>query len=265
MVVCAPTASGKTVLLEIAICRLFKAVSSRSTSRALYLAPLKALCAEKTAEWSMKFASAGLTCIEATGEDEADSSEMAVESLSKARIICATPEKWVALSRKPGSNTELLRSIDLVLIDECHMVGTSRGAFLELALLLVRWHNLQARLIAVSATIGNLGDISRWLSSYDTDSAQATPVPAKTVVFGDEYRSVPLSRVVIGYDCRQGYYKFQRYLDYRLPSIINTHCSGQSVIVFCSTRGSAQDLCHFFIHNLGQISAPPTPIQLTSL
>ncbi|KAJ1755334.1 ATP-dependent DNA helicase MER3, partial [Coemansia sp. RSA 1824] len=125
----------------------------------------------------------------ATGEDEFDSPEPPLN----AQIICATPEKWIGLSRRLH-NSKFLRSIELVLVDECHMVGTSRGAVLELALLSVRQHNLDARLIAVSATVGNMGDISTWLSSYNTSSAELDPTPAKTFVFGDEYRPVPLSK-----------------------------------------------------------------------
>ncbi|KAJ2035979.1 ATP-dependent DNA helicase MER3, partial [Coemansia sp. S16] len=49
LVISAPTTSGKTALMEIAMCRLFRDVASRGGKKALYLAPLKSLCAEKAA------------------------------------------------------------------------------------------------------------------------------------------------------------------------------------------------------------------------
>ncbi|KAJ2614925.1 ATP-dependent DNA helicase MER3 [Coemansia sp. RSA 1365] len=267
MVVSAPTASGKTVLMEIALCRLFQSHTSGKCYKALYLAPLKALCAEKAAEWSARFGLAGLHCAEATSDNDlaADVNvSKLIHTLQEAQIVCATPEKWISLIKGSDSNTSILNTIELVLIDECHMVGTSRGAFLELSVSAIRMQNRHARIIAVSATIGNVGDISQWLCTYNNRGSEPRTTPAKTLIFGDEYRPVPLSKTVLGFECKSAYYKFQRSFDYKLPGIINSHCSGQQVLVFCSTRGSAQDLCRFLTHNIGQLVHRPTPIHLTA-
>ncbi|PIA14860.1 P-loop containing nucleoside triphosphate hydrolase protein [Coemansia reversa NRRL 1564] len=267
LVVSAPTASGKTVLMEIALCRLFQSHASRKCYKALYLAPLKALCAEKAADWGARFRLAGLHCAEATSDNDlgadVDVSRL-THMLQEAQIVCATPEKWMSLIRGSDSNLSILNTIELVLIDECHMVGTSRGAFLELSVSAIRMQNRQARIIAVSATIGNIGDISQWLCIYNNRGPEPHTTPAKTLIFGDEYRPVPLSKIVLGFECKAAYYKFQRSFDYKLPGIINSHCSGQQVLVFCSTRGSAQDLCRFLTHNIGQLVHRPAPIHLTA-
>ncbi|KAJ2796332.1 ATP-dependent DNA helicase MER3, partial [Coemansia guatemalensis] len=229
LVVSAPTASGKSVLMEIAICKLFQNRPARVRYKALYLAPLKALCAEKTAEWSARFKLAGLNCTEATSDKDsvADMNDSLYLLLQKAQIICATPEKWMSLVRGSSSCSDILDAIELVLIDECHMVGTSRGAFLELSISAIRMRNRQARIIAASATIGNISDISQWLSKYNDHRPESHTTPAKIRVFGDEYRPVPLSKIVLGFECKSVYYKFQRCFDYKLPGIINAHCPGE--------------------------------------
>ncbi|KAJ2773855.1 ATP-dependent DNA helicase MER3 [Coemansia nantahalensis] len=241
MVISAPTASGKTVLMEIAICKLFGAEGAENAAIALYLAPLKALCAEKAAEWSARFRQRGLVCVEATAGSESGAERdaagpSAIQQLGKAHIVCATPEKWISLARHQDLAPGILDRVSLVLIDECHMVGTSRGPQLELAVAGVRMHNARVRIIAASATVRNIGDISRWLGG--TGLGQA---PAKTLVFGDEYRPVPLTKTVLGFECHAAYYRFQRNLDFKLPGIINAHCPGSLVLVFCSTRGAAQE------------------------
>jgi ATP-dependent DNA helicase HFM1/MER3 len=53
MVVSAPTSSGKTVIFELAIITQIKL----SQLKCLYLAPIKSLCHEKSANWHHKFGS----------------------------------------------------------------------------------------------------------------------------------------------------------------------------------------------------------------
>ncbi|KAJ1717853.1 ATP-dependent DNA helicase MER3, partial [Coemansia biformis] len=121
-----------------------------------------------------------------------------------------------------------------------------------------------ARVIAASATVSNIGDISCWLGEHGEGGIAVGSVPAKTLVFGDEYRPVPLSKTVLGFECNAAYYKFQRNLDFKLPGIINTHCPGSPTLVFCATRGAAQDTCRFLARNIGQLSHRPMPLHLTT-
>ncbi|KAJ2669394.1 ATP-dependent DNA helicase MER3 [Coemansia spiralis] len=273
LVISAPTASGKTVLLELAMFRLFKKMSSDSQRpKVLYLAPLKALCTEKAREWSLRFAATNIKCIELVGNGDSGSIENQdaqpanVTSIFEAQILCATPEKWISVVESLFLHSHFLRPIDLILIDECHMIGTKRGAFLELAVSSVRQRNKHVRVIATSAIISNISDISEWLYYFSVQPGdnRNLAVPAKTLIFGQEYRPVSLSKSVLGYDCYMPYYKFQRNLDFKLPGIINTYGSGRSTLIFCSTRGSAQDTCRFLAKNINQLNLPPTPIHLTT-
>ena len=62
VVVSAPTASGKTALAELAICRTL-----RADGTALFLAPLRALTNEKESEWE-RFEELGYSVYVVTGE-----------------------------------------------------------------------------------------------------------------------------------------------------------------------------------------------------
>ncbi|MCO5581061.1 hypothetical protein L7F22_034937 [Adiantum nelumboides] len=63
IVVSAPTSSGKTVIFEIAIARLLYTTQQQ---KALYLAPTKALCSERTKDWAAKFQHLNAPVVELT-------------------------------------------------------------------------------------------------------------------------------------------------------------------------------------------------------
>ena len=78
------------------------------------------------------------------------------------------------------------------MVDEVHnLKDTTRGATLEALITRVKMQNSTTRIVAVSATIGNVRDIATWLS--DTQGS------AMTHEFDDTYRAVPLKKVVQGF------------------------------------------------------------------
>ena len=56
----APTGSGKTVLMELAIIRVL--LNYGSNSKIIYMAPTKSLCSERVKDWEAKFGSFGIKC-----------------------------------------------------------------------------------------------------------------------------------------------------------------------------------------------------------
>ena len=131
IVISAPTSSGKTVLLELAIIRLLISLNYNSAQpnksfKIIYsewklnlkfdtqhdkliffsafvslVAPLKALCTEKFNEWTAKFdQSHNVTCIELTGDTD-HNTENNASLIENANIICTTPVNhlytWFAL------------------------------------------------------------------------------------------------------------------------------------------------------------------------
>lgn len=127
LVISAPTGSGKTVIHELAICRVLQQRGSRSV-RCVYIAPNKSLCQQKAKEWTTKFSKVQQKVIELTGDSDPKESLL---NVAKASIIVTTPEKWDSMTRSWRDHIYLMSNIDLLLVDEIHHLGEDRGATLE--------------------------------------------------------------------------------------------------------------------------------------
>lgn len=90
--------------------------------KAVYMAPIKALCSQRFEDWNKKFGPLGLSCKELTGDTEIDD----FFEIQDANIIITTPEKWDSMTRKWRDNC-LLQLVRLFLIDEMHHVGRPKS------------------------------------------------------------------------------------------------------------------------------------------
>ncbi|XP_017488829.1 PREDICTED: probable ATP-dependent DNA helicase HFM1, partial [Rhagoletis zephyria] len=252
--VCAPTGSGKTVLLEMAIVRELMKIDcglSAQTSfkdlHILYLAPLKAIVEEKCNDWHKKFSSFGLKCFALTGDTEFDDySSVQVFSYTNINIILTTPEKFDHVIRTDPRSRELLRVLKLILIDEVHILSDrQRGDVLEATITRIKAlrskHNSSSQLvlpplrfIAISATVPNVSDVAAWLDSSN----------GMGVTISQNLRPVKLEKIVLGYDpipsARASEYRFEIQLSYKVEAIIRAHSDSKPVIVFSSTRKSVE-------------------------
>src|SRR5208282_3879218 len=168
------TGTGKTLLAEIAIWNL---LSKNSRSKALYIAPLRAITMEKERDWQ-KFAAANMPVYKITGDEETVDEEKA----RNARIILTTGEKWDSLTRKPG-RFPFVKNIDLVIIDEIHIIDEeTRGPTTEVLLARLQRTLPKARIIGLSATMRNIEELSRWLHGEYYKNTAYRPVPV-TIAF----------------------------------------------------------------------------------
>ncbi|KAF1911341.1 nucleotide-sugar transporter-domain-containing protein [Ampelomyces quisqualis] len=228
-VLASPTGSGKTVILELAICR---AVATNATGqyKIVYQAPTKALCSERQRDWQAKFAPVGLTCAELTGDSDAAD----VRNVQSANIIVTTPEKWDSITRKWKDHEKLMRLIKVFLIDEVHILKEDRGAVLEAVVSRMKSIGTDVRFVALSATVPNFVDVATWLGR--NSSEPHTPAPHEK--FGEEFRPVKLRKHVIGYVANSNDFGFEKVLDGKLPSIIAQYSEGKPIMIFCATRNS---------------------------
>nr|XP_004570604.2 probable ATP-dependent DNA helicase HFM1 isoform X1 [Maylandia zebra] len=241
-VACAPTGSGKTVLFELAIIRLLMETPEPWRDvKAVYMAPIKALCSQCFESWKKKFSPLGLTCKELTGDTEIDD----FFEIQDSHIILTTPEKWDSMTRKWKDNC-LLQLVRLFLIDEVHVVkDATRGATLEVVVSRMKAvhtfrtsqypeASLSMRVVAVSATIPNVSDIADWLSNENG--------PAIYLDMDESHRPVKLRKVVLGFPCgpNQTEFKFDLALNYKIANIIQTYAEQKPALVFCSTRKGTQ-------------------------
>lgn len=83
----APTGSGKTVMSELAMLRVFDHYPEK---KIVYVAPLKALVKERVADWKKRLQQEmGKQVVELTGDYTPD-----LKSIENAQVIITTPEKW---------------------------------------------------------------------------------------------------------------------------------------------------------------------------
>ena len=205
-VLSSPTGSGKTAVLELAVCQALMSFSV-GDFKIVYQAPTKSLCSERQQDWQSKFGPLGLTCVELTGDTENGH----IQSVKRAGIIITTPEKWDSVTRKWKDHEKLMKMIKLFLIDEVHILGSDRGATLEAVVSRMKSVVSDIRFVALSATVPNFEDIATWLGRTPTDQH----VPAHRERFGEEFRPVKLEKHVLGYAYRGNDWAFDKALTVR--------------------------------------------------
>lgn len=155
LVVQMPTGSGKTYRAANAI----YATCCIGYS-AIYVAPTRALANELHISWSNQFANLKVGIFTGDYGSERDYPI----SFKEADILIMTPERLDICTRHWRNNWHWLPRVDLVVIDEIHLLGdTSRGARLEGSIVRLRCINPFARIIGLSATLGNAQEIAEWL------------------------------------------------------------------------------------------------------
>jgi len=144
-----PTASGKTLIAEMA---MHNAINKGG--KCLYIVPLKALAHEKFEEFNNKGVKTGI----ATGDfDRRD------DLLGRNDIIVATSEKVDSLLR---NNARWIPDITLLVVDEVHLLDSQgRGPTLEMVIAKMRYRNPSMQVIGLSATIGNPETLAGWLNA----------------------------------------------------------------------------------------------------
>jgi len=156
----APTSSGKTIMSELAILRVF---NERPDAKIIYIAPMKALAKERIIDWKRKFQEGELkrSVVELTGDFTPD-----LEALKKASLIITTPEKWDGISRN-WQHRDYVRQVALVIIDEIHLLGQERGPVIEVIVSRFRYiiaqTKLNVRIVGLSTALANAKDVADWL------------------------------------------------------------------------------------------------------
>ncbi|WP_101298036.1 ATP-dependent DNA helicase [Halegenticoccus soli] len=154
LVASVPTASGKTLIAELA---MLSAVERERGGKALYIVPLRALASEKKAEFE-RWEEYGISVGVSTGNYESSG-----EWLASRDVIVATSEKVDSLVR---NGAPWISELSCVVADEVHLVDDGhRGPTLEVTLAKLRRINPDLQVIALSATVGNADEVAEWLDA----------------------------------------------------------------------------------------------------
>lgn len=200
-VLSAPTGSGKTVVMELAICRLVNMLKD-CRFKVVYQAPTKSLCSERLRDWQSKFSPLDLQCAELTG----DTDHAQLRNVQNATIIITTPEKWDSMTRKWRDHMRLMQLVKLFLIDEVHILKETRGATLEAIVSRMKSVDSNVRFVALSATVPNSEDIAAWIGKDPTNQH----LPAHRERFREEFRPVKLQKFVYGYQSNGNDFVFDK-------------------------------------------------------
>jgi len=235
LVAAVPTASGKTLIAELAMLS-----SIQRGGKALYIVPLRALASEKKAEFE-RWEEFDVTVGVSTGNYDSDG-----EWLASRDVIVATSEKVDSLIR---NGAPWIDDLTCVVSDEVHLVDDShRGPTLEVTLAKLRKVNPGLQTVALSATVGNADIIADWLDAELVES-DWRPIALRTGVhFGNainfddgSQREVPVER---GEDQTAEL----------VGDALDTEEGGQggSSLVFVNSRRNAESSAR----KLGEVTAP---------
>lgn len=187
---CAPTGAGKTNVALMTILRLCKNNYDPATKKVnnnfkvVYISPLKALATEIVRKFTSKLDFLGVVVREFTGDISLSKKE-----LSQTHIIVSTPEKWDVVTRKSES---LNTMINLLIIDEIHLLDDERGVVLEClvarTIRLIENKQYRIRLVGLSATLPNYKDVARFMKVGKNG----------LFYFDESFRPVPLMKKFVG-------------------------------------------------------------------
>jgi ATP-dependent DNA helicase HFM1/MER3 len=154
--------------------------------------------------------------------------------------------------------------VSLLLIDEVHHLSDrGRGGALEavVARMMVSSDDLSLdpnpamrclpavtlRIVAVSATVPNVTEVSGWLRTH----------PSACKTFSESYRPIPLEHHVLGYRPKNAW-TFGTDLDNRLFDVVEKYSDGRPAIVFCPSRKACQAAAQTYVsmlHSKGPASS----------
>jgi len=153
LLVCTPTASGKTLIAELAAMKSIV----EGKGKAVYIVPLKALASEKYRDFRRKY---GKTAKIALSIGDIDSSDT---YLADYDLIVTTSEKFDSIIRH---RAPWLSGIATIVVDEIHLLNdTERGPTLEILLTILKQLLKNTQIIGLSATIGNAEELAEWLQA----------------------------------------------------------------------------------------------------
>ena len=153
LLVCTPTASGKTLIAEFAALKNIL----EGKGKAIYIVPLKALASEKFKDFKKRYGHLIRIAL-SIGDLDSDDPYLAEYNL----IIC-TAEKFDSLIRH---HTPWLSYVATVIVDEIHLLNdVERGPTLEILITILKSLLKNMQLIALSATIGNPKELAEWLNA----------------------------------------------------------------------------------------------------
>lgn len=233
MLVCAPTASGKTNVAMLTLLRELGKNRNPTTGdidldafKIVYIAPLKALVQEQVGNFGKRLEPYGIKVSELTGDRQ-----LTKQQISETQVIVTTPEKWDVITRKANdlTYTSLVR---LIIIDEIHLLHDDRGPVLESIVSRTIRKTEQTgepvRLVGLSATLPNYRDVASFLR---------VDITKNMFHFDGSYRPCPLRQEFIGVTDRKAIKQLKTMNDVTYNKVMeHVGTNRNQMIIFVHSR-----------------------------
>lgn len=246
LVVSAPTSSGKTMVGELAA---IYGVTQRK--RAVFLLPSKALVNDKLRHFNEMYSPFDIKTIKATGESSTDD----ITPLMKGQydVCLMTYEKFSTIVL---ANPYILNQIGTIVVDEAQMIADkNRGVNLEFLLTLLklkRKEGIEPQIIALSAVIGDLNGLERWLGGrLLLRTERPVPLNEGIIKSNGDFRYIESDtgeEKTINLMTPQ--YRKGSGQDIVIPLVQKLVNEGKNVIVFRETKSEAQACAMYLANNL---------------
>eukprot|EP00795_Rhopilema_esculentum_P017649 gene17649-9293_t len=233
LLVAAPTGAGKTNIALLTIGHEIKnnikeGVLKKDEFKIVYVAPMKALAAEMTDNFSKRLEPLGISVKELTGDMQLTKNE-----ILRTQMLVTTPEKWDVVTRKSTGDVALSNLVKLLIFDEVHLLHDDRGSVIETlvarTLRQVEATQSMIRIIGLSATLPNYLDVARFLHVN----------PLKGLFFFDErFRPVPLGQTFVGIKGSNYMQTMQRMDEVCYDKVLDNVEQGHQVMVFVHARNA---------------------------
>jgi len=243
LVIGAQTSAGKTIAAEL----LMDHTLYKEDRIVIYLSPLKALTQEKYDDWQKRFPNEEIVIM--TG-DYSLSKEMK-EKLDRSRIIVMTSEMADSRTRKMHSEKNYwLKRVGLVIVDESHILTTSRGHAVESGIMRFTKINSDARILFLSATMPNVGELGEWLSDLNSKKTNVIYNLWRPVTLQMHYHEYPIVRNQRGWE---DYWASQ---EQKRSTAVDIAMSkpDEKFLIFCHDKGTGRDIVKR-LHQIGQKDA----------
>lgn len=230
MIIGANTSAGKTICAEFLIDSTLK-----KNMKVIYLSPLKSLTQEKYSDWQKRFPKEAITIM--TGDYVLSDSKK--EEIKDSRVIVMTSEMMDSRTRRMESERNYwLKEAGLVIVDESHILSTSRGHAVETGIMRFTRINKDARVLFLSATMPNVKELGDWLTLLNgkqTTIIYNTWRPVELQMHYEEYQ------IVRGRNGREEYWETQ---DNKRTLAVNLALSKpeEKFLIFCHDKATGRDI-----------------------
>lgn len=221
VVIEAKTSTGKTIMGELFMWKVLK-----DGKKVIYTSPLKALTREKWDSWTKKFGELGYKIAIVTGDYRL--TDKRIKELNESNIILCTSEMLDHRTRNIASEkSEWLMKAGLLIIDEVQMIGMKdRGDKLEAGLMRFAQINPTCRMVLLSGTMPNSGEIASWINILNGK---------ETVLIKSGWRPIKLNMKYEMYNDKQGYYAAKDNLMMKVMEEVKKH-QNDKILIFVHSK-----------------------------